>query len=49
VQDKIAELNRMKAQLAQLKGIMSAVQNMESSDGTIQVCVCANIKCNMTV
>ncbi|XP_023701628.1 uncharacterized protein LOC111861362 isoform X4 [Cryptotermes secundus] len=36
VRDKIAELNRMKAQLARLKGIMSAVQNIESSDGTIQ-------------
>jgi hypothetical protein len=40
VRDKVAELNRMKAQLAQLKGIMSAVQNIESSNGTIQVCAC---------
>jgi hypothetical protein len=37
VQDKIAELNMMKAKLAQLKGIVSAVQNIGSSDGTIQV------------
>jgi len=37
VQDKIAELNMMKAQLAQLKGIVSEVQNIESSNGTIQV------------
>ena len=37
VQDKIAELNMMKAQLAQLKGIVSAVQNIGSSHGTIQV------------
>jgi hypothetical protein len=37
VQDKIAELNMMKAQLAQLKGIVSAVQNVGSSNGTIQV------------
>lgn len=53
VRDKIAELNRMKAQLAQLKGIMSAVQNIESSNGTIQVCVHVhereNRKCNITV
>lgn len=39
VQDKIAELNMMKAQLAQLKGIVSAVQNIGSSNGTIQICV----------
>ena len=37
VRDKIAELNMMKAQLAQLKGIMSAVQNIGGSNGTIQV------------
>jgi hypothetical protein len=39
VRDKMAELNRMKAQLAHLKGIMSAVPNIENSTGTIQVCV----------
>ena len=37
MQDKIAELHVMKAQLAQLKGIVSAVQNIGSSNGTIQV------------
>lgn len=37
VQDKIAELNMMKSKLAQLKGIMSAVQNTGNSNGTIQV------------
>lgn len=55
VRDKIAELNRMKAQLARLKGIMSAVQNIEGSDGTIQVRERADVhgrenrKCNITV
>jgi len=37
VQNKIAQLNMMKAQLAQLKGIVSAVHNIGSSNGTIQV------------
>jgi hypothetical protein len=37
VRDRIAELNMMKAQLAQLKGIVSAVQNIGNSNGTIQV------------
>jgi hypothetical protein len=44
VRDKVAELNRMKAQLAQLKGIMSAVQNVDICNGTIQVCVCACVR-----
>jgi hypothetical protein len=47
VRDKVAELSMMKAQLAQLKGIMSAVQNVEGINGTTQVGV--NRKCNMTV
>ena len=37
VQDKIGKLNMMKTQLAQLKGIISAVQDIVSSNGTIQV------------
>lgn len=37
VQGKIAELNMMKAQLAQLKGIMSAVQNIDGTNGTTHV------------
>jgi hypothetical protein len=47
VRDKVAELNMMKAQLAQLKGIMSAVQNVEGINGTPQVSV--DRKCNMAV
>jgi hypothetical protein len=37
VQDKIAELNMMKAQLAHLKGMVSAVHNTGGSNGTVQV------------
>jgi len=37
MQDKTTELNMMKAQLALLNGIMSAVQDTGSSNGTIQV------------
>jgi hypothetical protein len=47
VRDKVAELNMMKAQLARLKGIISAVQNMEGVNGTTQVSM--NRKCNMIV
>jgi hypothetical protein len=37
VRDKIAELNVMKAQLAQLKGIVPAAQNAGGSNGTMEV------------
>jgi hypothetical protein len=53
VRDKMAQLTRMKTQLIQLRGIMSAVQSVEVSSGTVQVCVCvcvrANKKCNVIV
>lgn len=43
VRDKVAELNMMRAQLAQLKGIMSEVQNTEGINEIYQVGV--NRKC----